>query len=385
MGTNLPDNFSNGTELEASDLNKMLTARTNSMLPIDDTTRNNTDQAGALGSATYAYTDIYMKGAIQNAIMAQGGIFSFGNGKDGDAPSSPYSAVGMGGEYWFNDFEIDADITVRDTIGWLVIRANTITVTKGGGATINGKGKSVAAVGTAGVNPADNTWALRAGAGGNGYMCGSAGTGGGGADGGANVVTRNVDTQANHGGQGGAVYYDPAWFEQADVGSATTANTDGENGDNGVSFPASYFNVYISTGCKSFGASSGGGGASSDNGTGHRAGVAGAKGGGGIALICKNLVLEEDLDIDTSGDDGTDGTSGNFNGSGGSGGGGAANNLVAYITKTDVGTLTQIADGGTGGAGGIHSGAEQDGGNGGNGGDGLTIEYNVNSNTITIA
>jgi hypothetical protein len=60
MGTNLPDNVVDGQELEASELNKMLVARTNSMLPIDDTTRNETDLAGGLGSATKRYTEAHI-------------------------------------------------------------------------------------------------------------------------------------------------------------------------------------------------------------------------------------------------------------------------------------------------------------------------------------
>ena len=60
MGTNLPANFIDGQELEASELNKMLTSRTNSILPIDDTTRDNTDQAGSLGDATHRYTEAHI-------------------------------------------------------------------------------------------------------------------------------------------------------------------------------------------------------------------------------------------------------------------------------------------------------------------------------------
>jgi hypothetical protein len=60
MGTNLPDSFATGQILEATDLNKMNDARTNDVVPIDNTTRNNTDQAGALGSATYRYTEAHI-------------------------------------------------------------------------------------------------------------------------------------------------------------------------------------------------------------------------------------------------------------------------------------------------------------------------------------
>jgi hypothetical protein len=96
------------------------------------------DNSQNLGSSTYSWKDFYTKGSIENAVMAKGGLFSFGNGKDGNASASDY--VSMGGEYWFNNFDVDDDIIINDTIGWLIIRANTVTVSKSGGATITGTG-----------------------------------------------------------------------------------------------------------------------------------------------------------------------------------------------------------------------------------------------------
>lgn len=58
--TDLPFNLSDGQELPASVLNQMLTARTGDIKPIDDTTREYTDEAGALGSATYRYTEAHI-------------------------------------------------------------------------------------------------------------------------------------------------------------------------------------------------------------------------------------------------------------------------------------------------------------------------------------
>ena len=58
--TDLPFNFSDGQELPASALNQMLTARTGDIKPIDNTTREYTDNAGALGFSTYRYTNAHM-------------------------------------------------------------------------------------------------------------------------------------------------------------------------------------------------------------------------------------------------------------------------------------------------------------------------------------
>ena len=56
----IPVDFIDGQELEADDLNKIIATRTGDIKPIDDTTREYTDNAGALGSATYRYTEAHI-------------------------------------------------------------------------------------------------------------------------------------------------------------------------------------------------------------------------------------------------------------------------------------------------------------------------------------
>jgi hypothetical protein len=56
--TDLPNNFADGDELPASAVNQILAARTGDMAPIDDTTRNYTDESGDLGDATYTWKKI---------------------------------------------------------------------------------------------------------------------------------------------------------------------------------------------------------------------------------------------------------------------------------------------------------------------------------------
>ena len=50
--TDLPNNFSDGDELPASAVNQILATRTGDIKPIDDTTRNYTDEAGEIGTST---------------------------------------------------------------------------------------------------------------------------------------------------------------------------------------------------------------------------------------------------------------------------------------------------------------------------------------------
>ena len=53
--TDLPNNFSDGDELPASAVNQILATRTGDIKPIDDTTRNYTDEAGEIGTSTVTW------------------------------------------------------------------------------------------------------------------------------------------------------------------------------------------------------------------------------------------------------------------------------------------------------------------------------------------
>lgn len=63
--TDYVSTFSDGQVLEADDMNKIRSARTGDVLPIDDTTSNYTDVAGGLGDPTRAWAD----GEIDNLKM----------------------------------------------------------------------------------------------------------------------------------------------------------------------------------------------------------------------------------------------------------------------------------------------------------------------------
>ena len=346
-------------------LDQYFTALTGVIVPrkADGTPEDNTQD---FGSPTFRWKDIYQSGAFQQPVFAKGGIFSFGNAKDGNYTVSTDGAT-MGGEYWFDTLTIDADITVDDTIGWLLIRANSVNVTKAGGATINGKGKSKCQVtaGSDGVATQETSGTTANVA----YADNGSATGGSGGNGG------NVDGTA--GGTGNCLGFG---FRGINGLSPFSSNANGPNGNIGDSSSFFWFTSVITT-LTGAGSGSGGSGGSSSSTTGGNGGE-GGKGGASVQFFCKSLVLSTNLIIDTRGNNGANGSAGNVAGGGGGGGGGGGNATVAYIAKTGASTLTLSVSGGSGGVGGANT---RNGGNGGAGGDGLAIEYNLVTNLITIA
>jgi hypothetical protein len=325
-----------------------------------------------LGSTTYCWKDTHQRGALMQNVFFKGAIVSFGNGKDGDASASDYTATGMGGEYWFDEFDIDADITVDDSIGWLVIRANTITVSKSGGAVIDGKGKSLI-LPTNGTSGSGSSVSATTPAS-DDILCGFYNIGGFGGNGGSGGNSGNASYGT--GVSGDITIYSPLYdYQQGAVGAvAGSSDITGNSGDNGANAFFSINNIQIIN----VGVSGTGGTGGKDDGSTFGNGGNGGRGGAGIAIFCKTLVMTEDFDLDSRGDDGVNGTGGGGSGGGGGGGaGGAGNNIIAYITKSGIGTITQLASGGTGGSGGALAG------DGGDGGDGLAIEIDINNVTIT--
>ena len=376
-----------------------------------------------MGSSTYKWKDIHNNGAYQNALMAEGGVMSFGNGKDGTkSVTADYPTGVMGGEYWFDTFTIDADITVDDTIGWLVIRANTINVTKAGGATIDGQGNSACPIDTTGTNagtyprtdkyesayinksvtittltggvPAASypivvsralqiTKNANAGLGIAG-MAGSSGAGG--------ASNLDVSTWSSY-SAGGCIVFgvykglnipdSSTYYDNIMLGGAgVTGNNNGNAGQTPADVPSYYYNALINNPIN-FGQSSPSSSCGADEGGASTGGVSGVKGGAGIALFAKNLTLTENITLDSDGEDGLNGSAGGEVGSGASGGGGAGSNLIAYVSKTGSGTITQTASGGAKGTGGVGT-ADGDGGDGGDGANGLTVQYDIANNTVTV-
>lgn len=302
-------------------------------------------------------------------------IINFGNGKDGIHSSSEYTT--MGGEYWFDGFNINSSITVSDSIGWLIIRANTITISAV--VTINGKGKSLSPIGLANNSVTDPPLATVFYGIGLGYS-GMAGTAGSGSASSYPTGGTAVGAPSSYWGIYESIYGRTYLLGGA---SGATGADSGNNGNNGYSMSTKY-GIDLIFNPINFGQSSGGSSKGFDDSSGdadNRDGVNGVKGGAGIAIYAKKLVVNANMVIDSSGMNGNAGLSSSWAASGSSGGGGAGSNLVCYTTKTGSGTITQLALGGVG-AGRVGSPAS--GGAGGNGGNGIKVLYDITNNTITV-
>jgi hypothetical protein len=348
---------------------------------------------GAYSNITFKKVDTTSWVVISNSgEVIPENIFhtSYGNAKDGSGASSDAEYTYgtdqvMGGEYWFDHFEINTDIQVNSAIGWLVIRANTIEVTKPGGALINGEGKSRSqgSAGTARVmtNGGTSESSLK-----TIHSCfgvaSQGGTGGTGEIRGNEAVVFTTGSAAEQLASG---LNTNSKNIPATAGRTIQANGD-HSGNNGVSaenVPIDDFNTLLTIPINYGGGGTGGtGGCARGNEAGAPSeGTDGGDGGAGICLFAKNLVLTENLSIVCDGTDSTTpiGTEGGGDGQGGSGGGGGAgSSVVAYLIKSGNGTLSQSAEKGVAGATGAG------GGKGGDGGDGLTIVIDDFAKTIDI-
>ena len=351
---------------------------------------------GAVNSR--AVVDGSIDAADMNVILSGVGA-TYGNGKDGSGAASDalYGPAGgphtMGGEYWFDEFDIDADITVDSTVGWLVIRANTLRVSKAGGAIIDGKGKS-RSQGSAGTarfqsntymlmtsSPSFDTFpyfgcAAQGGSGGSGEAYSYYGGG-----------SSPTDFRRNTGKSGDVLFSmsTPSGIKNILGATGVTGGTAMAEypGNPGISadrlsiadWPLLLKNV-INYGS---GGSGGTGGSTWDSAPGDASnGGDGGAGGAGIALFSKTLILDSSLACNCSGMNGVTVTGGTVGAGGSGGGGGSGSSIIAYITKTGTGTITQICQKGLGGAG------YQGGGAGGNGGDGIYLLIDDSAKTIDI-
>jgi len=321
----------------------------------------------------YIENDTISTRYIDNGFIISSFNIEIGNGLHGDDLSSAYSS--MGGEYLFKTITIDSNITVSSSVGWLVIRADTLIVNKSGGATINAKGKSVRG-GSAGTGGATGSGSSidsddvefgycvggQGGTGGSGNRSDGTGTSGDSGDCKAWVSLFNINNVD------GALGVSP--------GSGDTAGNDGEDA---IDIDNVAFNYFINNPI-SFGQGGSGGTGGTDDGAASSSGGNGGNGGAGVAIFVKNLILNEDLVIITDGDDGSDGTGTTGEASGGGGGGGGAGGIVlVYGSKTGSGNISLSANGGTGGSFGAGSPSA---GSGGNGANSISVEVNLSSNEI---
>jgi hypothetical protein len=292
MGTNLPDNFADGQELEASELNKMLVARSNTMNPIDDTTRNETDLAGALGSPTYRYTEGYINDIYSEKITSKT-LLNTGNSSTSFSSTANFT---IEGELYYENFTLNTGhvMSVGSPTGtpFAILRVNETLTIAGNitGYALGASGGTGGAVGGNGVN---------------GAMLGGSG---GGAKSGA--------------GSGGGISFG---YLGGTLVASTGFATGKKLGDTGYPSWVALYDKYNSIG---FGAGGGGGEGSQR----------GGNGGSGLLVICKNLVI-------------TGTPTFNFNGENGfadtyeSGGGGGGVFKMFYNTLTGTVPTPTVAGG----------------------------------------
>lgn len=337
---------------------------------------------------------------------------SYGNAKDGSSNSNlpAYDSGGicvMGGEYWFDSFTISTDITVNAAIGWLVIRANTLIVSKVGGALITGTGKG------GGNTPAGETgYSFFV----NTYSSGNTITGV--PLSGRIIAPFTLGISAPSGTSGTGSIYTNQMYPMNGVSVITPSNPlvnqsevrntffntlgsvyskiQGVNGSNAPSLSSNLAYSFIKNpiGYGQSGCPGGGSflyvSASDGNGYASNAGVGGASvaGGANIAIYAKNISMgSNNLSITSNGLTGlvgVSGTSPNRNASSGSSSGSGAGCIgISYITKSGTGTFTLTN---TGGAASPTPTAETygQGGTGGSGANGLKVIVDDFAKKISI-
>ena len=401
----LPNDYSDGQELEAADLNMMLAERIGDMKPIDNGTRDYSDATADLGSSDKRYKNVYVSETVDAANVVAGVSFNVGNGKDGSkSVTADYASGVMGGEYWFDTFTIDDDITVDDSIGWLVIRANSIVVTKSGGATVSGVGKCPHA-------PSSYAYTIRYAVGDDtlyanmvggdaivyqscvghhakkGFgIAGMAGTSGAGSTDGSGRTPSSPGCQIWGIYNDEYDYFTDAYPLRVWNGFVLGANgnpgneSTGHAGRDAINVPARYWGELLKNPIN-YSQSSTISGAGDDLNA-----MLGVRGSAGVAMFSKILTLTENLTIDTDGQDGISGGSHGteIGGCGGSAGSGAASNALVYGEKSGTGVITQSSTGGVGGLGAATGSGGGSGGNGGDGADALSVEYDISTNTVTV-
>lgn len=373
-----------------------------------------------LATGEAVFKNIKIGGTTIQYVITNSGIFSFGDGSDGNATcdgSTAVAGMSLGGttytmtrDVYFNNLTIDASITVNPA-GYRIFVKDTLTVN----GTINGDGPD----GNDGAGGASSpSGSGSAAAGGtaqslaDGYLKGSVAPGAGG-DGGPNETdndtsggngtntTNSLGSNATNGGQGGS---------GNDVGGTRDGAPGGTGGTRTLSNVKLIANWHLATllDVASSGstvkfdnsASGGGGGGGKGGDSGSCTNPSGAGGGGGgaggtngriVAIYARTIVIGAAGSITANGGDGGDGGGGGTAAqtgcgtttSGGGGGGGAGGNggiiILVYNTLTNSGSIT--ADAGAGGQGGAHgtdlSGFATDGTDGDAGAAGVIYQFQL--------
>ena len=365
------------------------------------------------GNATFK--SVQVGGSSRQYTLNDDGIFSFGDGSDGDATCDGSTAVaGMsrsGDVYtltrdvYFDDLTINSGKSIK-TGGYRIFVQGTLTINGkvdgDGDAGTNGSGGGVH---NADANPVTTGYGGTAVSMADGYLKGSVTTGAGGNGGagdhgdggldgspGANGSNTTNSLGSSAGGTAGAGGYGGILIANPSHGHPGAAGTGGTVTGTNVALIANWHLATLldisSTGAtvkfdNSASAPGGGGGAggtTGSTGSGPDGGGGGAGGASGriVAIYARNIVIGAAGSITANGGKGGDGGNGgatqsyDYSAGGGGGGGGGNGGIIIYVynTLTNAGSITVTA--GAAGAKGLKSdtSAGVDGDNGTDGNDG---------------
>jgi len=313
------------------------------------------------------FENVEIGGSTIQYVITNSGIFSFGDGSDGDATIS--SNTTLTADKYYDNLTVNSGVTLNPG-GYRIFVKNTLTV--------NG---SIARNGGNGSNGFGSMWPNNGGGNGaslaDGYLKGAPASGAGGAGG------RNGGGQ-NPGGAGTSVTnaIGSAAGVAGQQGGASTNGSNGAGGAGGAGGTTTAANcklianwhlatlLDISSSGSSVkytgGGTAGGGGGGGPPGGGVSADGGGGGGGGGnggiIAIYARKLIIGSSGSIAANGGNGGDGGNGASSGYPvgpgpfwvGNGGGGAGGNggviILVYNQLTNGGSITASA--GTGGMGG---------------------------------
>ena len=287
-------------------------------------------------SGNSTFKSIQVGGSTRQYTLNDSGIFSYGDGSDGDVTISTNTSLSR--DMYYQNLTINSGAVVIPN-GYRIFCSVSLTMSGNSSITMNGNNASGGTHGAA--LPAGYFTAAPAGNNPGGSVSNSlGGVGGGGGGGGGTLGPNHAGTSGASGGTATAarVKLIANWHLAAMLDISATGST------------------ALFTG--------GSGGGNGGNGWGAGNGGSGGGAAGIVAIYSKILTIGSGCSITANGGNGSDAYPNNVNNGGGGGGGGAGGIIVlVYNSLSQGGSLT--ASGGTGGAGSV----------GGGPGGGFSVQY----------
>lgn len=332
----------------------------------------NSGAAEILSTGAATFKSIQVGGSTRQYTLTDSGIFSFGDGSDGDVTTS--GDLTLTSDMYYQNLTIATGHTVYPN-GYRIFVQNTLTLEGTGKIDGDGTaGNTVARWNSAGgpTNLSADSVSMA-----DGYLKGCASTGAGGissgtptAGGNGTATTNSIGTSGNNGGAGGT------------NGESDPQGTPGDGGIGGTATVsnvklianwhlATLLDVSLTGSTVKFdnsGSAAGGGGGCRGYVTPYIEYAGGGSGGCSgriVAIYAKKIIIGASASITANGGNGGNGCDGYYmtctlgqtcRGGGGGGGGAGGNGgiiILIYNTLTNSGTGNIIVDGGMGGTGGV--------------------------------